>query len=256
MSNLQREREIMSLLKETTYATVEYLAKAVHISPSSIRRDLTSLENQGLIKRSHGGASLIDAQPGMAPFPLRLQENKKEKMAVAREAQELIKPDMSVFIDSSTIALNLYHFLSPEKNNTIFTNNIHLAQLLGAKHIKTYCAGGFLSPHNSVITTGSYALSMLSQIYVDIMIFASSALSEDGLITDVDEHETAVRRLMLSHAKTRVFLCFHKRYCKTAPFLVTQAQSLDYLISDYPLPQSFTGEFDSIRYIAASKKHM
>lgn len=253
MSNIQREKEIMALLEEKTYATVEYLSRAIHISPSSIRRDLSSLENQGLIKRNHGGASLIDAQPGMAPFPLRLHENKREKMLIAKAAQALIQPDMSIFLDSSTIAFSIYHFLSPDKNITVFTNNLQLAQLLGAKHIKTYCAGGCLSPHNSVISTGPLTLSMLSGIYVDLMFFASSALSDTGIITDVDENETAVRRLMLSHAKEKVFLCFHKRFGLACPFFLTRAEELDYLISDYSLSDSFKNRFPSINYMVASK---
>ena len=74
MANLQRESEILRLLKQRGYATVAYLSRNIHTSPSSIRRDLTHLESQGLVKRDHGGASLFPVIPGMAPFFSRLRE--------------------------------------------------------------------------------------------------------------------------------------------------------------------------------------
>lgn len=252
MSNLQREHEIMEILKEKTYATVDYLARRLHISTSSIRRDLTSLQEKEMVRRSHGGVSLISAQPGMAPFALRLHENKKEKAAISKAAAKLIKPDTGIYIDSSTIALNMYQYLTPEMNVTVFTNNIQLAQILAARHITTYCVGGCVSEHNNVITTGSYAIDMLKSVYVDMMFFSSSALSEDGMITDVNENETALRKLMLSHAKTRVFLCNHNRFGLSSFFLAGAVSDLNYIISDQPFPVEFTSHFDHVHYIYTS----
>ena len=78
MGNIQRESEILQILREKTYDTVENLSYVIHISPSSIRRDLTHLESQGLIQRDHGGASILPCIPGMAPFLSRMHEYKKE----------------------------------------------------------------------------------------------------------------------------------------------------------------------------------
>ena len=55
MFKCEREKEILDILKQTEYATVEYLSKKMCISPSSIRRDLSSMEAQGLVLRSYGG---------------------------------------------------------------------------------------------------------------------------------------------------------------------------------------------------------
>lgn len=249
MSNTQRENEIMELLKETTYATVDFLAQKLFISPSSIRRDLTHLENRGLVKRTHGGVSLISAQPGTAPFALRIQENRREKIAIVRLASKLIKHGTSIFIDSSTTALNFSSFLTADMNLTIFTNNIGLAHLLASKHITVYCIGGLVSDCNDVITTGSFALQMLNNIYADMFFFTSAALSEDGVITDTNENETAIRKMMLSHSKKKVFLCPYTRFSTTAPYKVADVLDLDYIVSEKKLPNAFMHTYNKVSYL-------
>lgn len=248
MSNIQREKELMEILKETSYATVDYLSQKLFISPSSIRRDLTNLEHSGLVKRTHGGVSLHDAPPGMAPFSMRIQENKREKIAIARMASKLIKPGTSIFIDSSTTALNFSTFLTSDMNLTIFTNNISLAHLLASKHITAYCIGGLVSDCNDVITTGSFALEMLDNIYVDMLFFTSAALSEDGIITDTNENETAIRKMMLSHSKEKVFLCPYNRFSLTSQYKVATVKDLDYIVSEKKLPDPFMDKFNDISY--------
>jgi DeoR/GlpR family transcriptional regulator of sugar metabolism len=249
MSNIQRENQIMEILKETTYATVDYLSQKLFISPSSIRRDLTNLENRGLVKRTHGGVSLISALPGMAPFSIRLQENKREKIAIVRMASKLIKPGTSIFIDSSTTAVNFSTFLTSDMNLTIFTNNITLAHLLASKHITTYCIGGLISDCNDAITTGSFALEMLKNLYADMFFFTSAALSEDGIITDTNENETAIRKMMLSHSKEKVFLCPYNRFSSTASYKLTNVSDLNYIVSEKKLPNSFMYKYIDISYL-------
>lgn len=249
MSNIQREKEIMELLKETTYATVDYLSEKLFISPSSVRRDLTNLENRGLVKRTHGGVSLLSAQPGMAPFSIRLQENKREKIAIVKMASKLIKPGTSIFIDGSTTALNFSTFLTSDMNVTIFTNNIRLAHLLASKHITAYCIGGLVSDCNDVITTGTFALEMLNNIYADILFFTSSALSEDGIITDTSENETSIRKMMMSHSKETVFLCPYDRFSLTSSYKVANVSDLDYIVSEKKLPDTFMDKYSNITYL-------
>lgn len=249
MANLQRESEILQILQEKKYATVESLSNIIHISPSSIRRDLTHLESQGLIQRDHGGASVLPYIPGMAPFLSRRHEDKKEKLSIIRSAAELIKPHSSIYVDSSTMSMDIYQYVSSDMNLTVFTNNTLLAHLLADKKIKAYCIGGCVSKRNNVITTGAYALEMLKNIYVDFMFFSSSALTEEGIVSDIDEDETVIRKFMLSHAKIKIFLCHHNRFGKNAPFGLTDVHSLNYIFSDFDFPEYFTEQYSNVTFI-------
>ncbi|MBQ1262312.1 MAG: DeoR/GlpR transcriptional regulator, partial [Clostridia bacterium] len=71
MYKCERENEILAIVSETEYVTVEYLARKMSISPSSIRRDLKNLEERGLVTRSYGGVKIANASGKHIPFSLR-----------------------------------------------------------------------------------------------------------------------------------------------------------------------------------------
>ena len=83
MYKCEREKEILDLLGENEYATVEYLARKMNISPSSIRRDLKNLEDRGLVNRSYGGVKIAEASGKHIPFSLRSHENSPQKKQIA-----------------------------------------------------------------------------------------------------------------------------------------------------------------------------
>lgn len=251
MSKDQREKEILEILKTKHYATVEYLSEKLFISPSSIRRDLSNLEAKGYVRRSYGGAALVSQPVFMAPFSIRKQENRREKMVIARRAASLIRQDSSIFIDSSTTALNFASILSAEQNVTVYTNNMQLAYLLASRHVKAYAAGGLVSDYNNVVTTGTYVLRMLENIYVDQMFFASTALGENGQITDISEEETAIRRFMVERAQERVFLCPRERFGKLSHHVVCTLDSIEYVVSDERLPDSFMERYGAVQFISS-----
>lgn len=251
LSRNQREEEILAILKMENYTTVEYLAQKLFISPSSIRRDLTELERKGYVRRSYGGATLISQTASVTPFSLRRQENRQEKMTIVRNAAGLIVQGSSLFIDSSSTALNFAFVLAPELNLTVYTNNMQLAHLLASKHIRTYAAGGLVSDFDNVVTTGSYTLGMLENIYVDQMFFTCTALSEGGQIMDVNEEETAVRKFMLARARERVFLCSRERFGRFSQHMVTGVDHVDCIVSDEKLPDTFTENYKHVRYISS-----
>ena len=79
MSISPRQQEILKIIGESTYISVNELAKLTFTSPSSIRRDLTSMQRLGLVKRSHGGVSLPETNGSVAGFYNRVTKNIKEK---------------------------------------------------------------------------------------------------------------------------------------------------------------------------------
>ncbi|MBE7722358.1 MAG: DeoR/GlpR transcriptional regulator [Lacrimispora celerecrescens] len=251
MSKSQREEEILEILKLNNYATVDYLAEKLFISPSSIRRDLSNLESKGYVRRSYGGVTLISQPATIAPFSFRRQENRKEKMAIVKNAVKLITPDSSIFIDSSTTALNFAFLLNPSLNTTVYTNNMQLAHHLASKHIKTYAAGGLVSDFDNVVTTGSYTLGMLENIYVDQMFFTCTALSPGGQIMDVNEEETVVRKFMLARAQKRVFLCIKERFGQFSQHMAATLDDVEYVVSDEKLPDEFTEKFKHVHFISS-----
>ena len=86
MSITNRQNEILEILNQRNYISVNELARMTFTSPSSIRRDLTYLQNNGLVKRSHGGVMLPNPISGVASFYDRKQKNVNAKRLIAQKA--------------------------------------------------------------------------------------------------------------------------------------------------------------------------
>ena len=94
MSISNRQEQILVFLNERTFITVNELSKLMYVSPSSIRRDLTYMQNNGLVKRCHGGVSLPDSLSGVASFYDRAHKNIKEKRVICQKAALLLEKDL------------------------------------------------------------------------------------------------------------------------------------------------------------------
>ena len=182
---------LIRLIEENGFATVKYLAKVTFTSESTVRRQLTELENMGLIKRSYGGAEIRKDNIN-TPIELRLQKNHKAKDAIARKAAEFIYDNETVFIDGSSTCLHMGQYLSAKKGLTVYTYAAELCAILAAHGINVYCLGGRYDKVSKVFT-GEYAIKMIESIYFDAFFFSDSGFC-DGIISDYNESETHKRR--------------------------------------------------------------
>ena len=231
MSISERQNEILKIIGENTYASVNDLSRRTFTSPSSIRRDLTHLENLGLLTRSYGGASLPEINGRVAGFYNRFTKNVKEKRAIAQAAASLLKSGQSILLDSSTTASFMIPHIAKIDSAVIFTNNLEIA-ISGVKQgICTHCLGG-ASIDGSVSLGGSRTYKALSDISVDIMFFSSQSLDRDGLISDSTEEENYVRQMMLTRAKTKVFLCDSTKFEKRALHKLAMLDDVDFAVFD------------------------
>lgn len=231
----ERKQEILKLLEQYGYTTVEFLARTIHISASSIRRDLTALEKSGIVARSYGGVKLVQSENKVTPFFLRTHENQDKKKRIAKKAAGLVPNGSVIYIDTSTSAFRMMEPLLDKKDLTIFTNNIDVLNFAAQNGMKVYCTGGCVSSESRSALIGPYAGDMLNKIHVDFFFFSSQALSAQGIITDCYEEENCLRLKMLGHAGTRVFLCDSSKLGRTSVFRLCSIDELDYAISDVPL---------------------
>src|ERR1019366_290041 len=103
----QRREKILELVKAEQFVRVSHLERVLSASPASIRRDLRALEEAGLLKRTHGGASSNQA----AGFELSLVQKedrfKAEKAAIAKVAVGLIADGETVMLDAGSTTLQI-----------------------------------------------------------------------------------------------------------------------------------------------------
>lgn len=239
MSISKRQSELLKIIDENIYISVNELAALTYTSPSSIRRDLTALQNLGLVKRSYGGVGLSQTVDKVAGFYSRASQNIKEKRAIAKCAATLLKDGQSILLDSSSTAGFLLPYIASLHSPLLFTNNLETAVRAINLGIRTTCLGG-TSVNGSVSLAGSQTYRALSELNVDIMFFSSQSLALDGVISDSTEEENFVRGLMLERANSKVFLCDSTKFNKRSLYTLTSLDNVDFAVFDKEAEGIFT----------------
>lgn len=229
MSITNRQEQILNILNDRTFITVNDLAKITFTSASSIRRDLTYLQNNNLVKRTHGGVSLPQQVSGVASFFDRAHKNIAEKRIIAKKASSLIKEGQKILLDSSSTVSFLLPYIAKFNHITVFTNNLSTAQNAIELGIKTHCLGG-QSVNGSAALSGAETFRALSHINADIVFFSSQSLDKNGNISDSTEEENYVRALMLKSANTSVFLCDSEKFDSLSTYKLCNLNEIDFAV--------------------------
>lgn len=254
MYSNEREKEIMNLLRRNDYATVEYLAEKIHISQSSIRRDLQRLELKGMITRSYGGAELKESVNRQIPFALRSHKNMQEKAAVAAAAAELVRQGEVIFLDSSTSTFFMIDYLKSIKNITVISNSLETISRCAEFNISCYLAGGRINPENRSCCIGMQTEELIASFHADYCFFSVQSLTHGGILYDCFADEIGIRRAMIKNAEKSVFLCDSSKTGHYSAYKLCEVKDLEYIISDISMDDYLDGEYPEVKYIQAVPK--
>lgn len=242
----EREREIVNILKNKDgFITVKELCEKLYASESSIRRDLSVLENRGIIKRTYGGAELITNFSNVISFNKRAFYNVEAKKVIAKKAAKLIKDGDIIFLDQSSTSFYLANEITRRNSLTVVTNNIEILCLLSGSGIKVISSGGVLSSENRCCFIGSDAQKVFENMYADLAFFSTKALSDDGIISDCTGEEVALRKPMLKNASKKVFLCDSEKFGTRSAYKQCTLSEVDYLVSESECAKKF-GSFKNL----------
>jgi DeoR/GlpR family transcriptional regulator of sugar metabolism len=228
MSKSRRSEEILQLVNSKGSISIQELSEKTYASRSTIRRELERLEQQGLLRRHHGGAeSVLSLNP---PQIIRRQRNQSEKKAIAAKAAALIAPNSTIFIDASTTVQYMIPHLVGIEGLTVYTNGTDTAISLSKLKIRAICTGGELFAE-SMAYVGQVAANAVRNVIFDAMFFSSAGFDE-SIISDFSESETVLRRTVIEQSAKRYFLADNTKRGKRYTHIVCRTNELDKIICD------------------------
>ena len=231
MLELERQHKILEYLLQRKSASVQALAKLLYVSEPTIRRDLTKMEEQGSVLRTHGGAVLRNNIEGETSLQYRESQNTMAKKVIAEKAAKLIHNGDVLFMDASSTASYLLPHLEKLNDIVVITNSPKLSVRLGERGIKNYCTGGLLLPH-SVSYVGNDAIRFVSKLNADLFFFSSDGVSADGVITDTNMEETEITRAMIAQAQKSYLLYDTSKLDKKFLYSVCNVEEIAGAISE------------------------
>jgi len=223
MTNKQRTDFIERHIREHKYADLHSLAERFGGSLSTVRRALDSLESRGIVRRHHGGASLVetDALSQENDFVARLQRQADQKFAIASLVAEQVLPGTTVILDGGSTAYAVARLLA-EKRVQVITNSLPVASLFGeVGNVETIVTGGNILGRLGILV-GPLCEASFEQVHADVAILGGTGLTESG-VWNHNALVIAAQRKMMAAAERTVFALDasklgRKALSLTAPF--------------------------------------
>lgn len=233
----QRSEHILQELLRNGEVSVESLAKDLNVSEATIRRDLTELEHQGLLRRSHGGAvpvapMLYEPFRHVSSFQEQEQRCAAEKRRIGLMAASLIADGEIIAIGAGTTATQVARSIRHRKGITVLTNALNVAmELSHLAEIKVCMTGGFLSGGWFALV-GDMAQRNVSEMFVDkVFMGVDGVHPEHGLTTNYPD-QAAIHRAMMRQARQRIVVADHRKIGLIGTSLIWPPTDYDILITD------------------------
>ena len=236
--NRIRQEQIKKYIESRSVATIKELQELFpEVSLMTLHRDLSTLEDMGIVTKYRGGVRSV-RQPDEVEFNIRMKENNAGKMSMMKKAMKLLRPQSSVFLDTSTSNLILARNLPDmDLNITTISPNIAL-ELCRLKNPTVNLCGGTMNPR-TLSVSGANTLDFLEKINIDLAFIGVSGCSSEAGFTCGTEADMLIKRLVIKKARTRVVLCGSDKFKRLMPFTFAGISDVDYIISDEHLPEDF-----------------
>lgn len=245
MFGVERRNRIMSLLNDNKSLLVQETASLFDVTEETIRRDLKVLENQGLLTRTHGGAILPDDIKAEAPLNVREGINMAGKDSIGKLAAGLVKDGDTILLDASTSSLYVAKHLKDKKGLTVITNAQRIILELAESDDITLISTGGIVRNKSLSCVGRTAENAISGYHADTVFFSCKGFSPKRGLTDSNEQESDIRKLMLRCSEQRVFLCDRTKFDKVGYISTAGMKDIDYFITDGGLPPEWQTEMEA-----------
>lgn len=232
----ERREVILAKLKNHGRIFAKDLAEEFQVSIDTVRRDLTSMEEDGLLKRTHGGAITL-SKVRRLPMndKIRYGEGTEHQNAIARLAISYIEQGDTVFIGGASIHYILLKYLPVDRSYTVITNSLTIADKLKKfKNIETYIVCGKITDEEGIVD--ALATDFIRNLRIDVAFLTGGGLSADyGLSSSTPEGASFQRTVAeVSHKK----ICLANFDKIGAEFFskTLDVKDLDLIITDWEAP--------------------
>jgi DeoR/GlpR family transcriptional regulator of sugar metabolism len=230
----ERQIRIAEYLQKVEFASLDELSELVDASSSTVRRDLTLLESKGAVRRTHGGARLLNPPTEEFTFTARDTHQLAEKEAIGRACAELIKPNQSLILDAGTTVYHVARYLEP-KLPQIVTNSLPVANLFAsANRLEVVLSGGVIYPRLGVLV-GPLAVETFSKIHADVAIMSAGGITLDGL-TNSHGLLIEIQRAMMAGAQKIIVCLDHTKFGRRSVTPLATLERIDTVVTDSAAP--------------------
>jgi DeoR family fructose operon transcriptional repressor len=249
----ERQQEILRLARAKGRVDVAALADTLNVTAETIRRDLTTLERAGLLRRVHGGAIPMERMGFEPALATRDTAFTDEKERIAKVALAEVPEEGAIILDAGTTTARLGQALPVGRELTVVVNSPAIAAMLSTRPNLTVLQLGGRVRGRTLATVDDWALRPLAEIYVDVAFIGTNGLTVERGLTTPDPAEASVKRAMIHAARRVVLLADHTKIGNDYLARFGAVADLDLLITDTGLDDDLATEVEAagVRVIRA-----
>ena len=234
MGTLERRTEIQALVVQRGKVRITELARRFEVSEMTIRRDLETLESQGLARRVMGGAVATVSRSYEPPFASRVAEAQGAKRAIAQAASAYVEFGETAVLDVGSSALELARVLRERAGLTVVTANIRAAvELASEPSIRVIVTGGEVRP-GELSLIGAGPERTFAELNCDVMFLGVGGLHPEKGFTEYSLEDAQIKRAALAASSRCVVLADASKLDRICLATVAPIAAADVVISDAP----------------------
>lgn len=233
MPEIRRQR-IVQLVQEKGAVSIEELQVVLGASEATLRRDLTRLADQGLLRRIRGGATALEGLNQALMWSS--SQDRHLKVRIGHRAAKLVKPKMTVSLENGGTTYEVARCLVKVPEIRVITNSLYIAYLLNlhGKCKAVELTGGTLRRDSYLF--GPFSRLILSQYTVDIAFVGSMAFSVERGITEPEPEAADIKKAFIRHARKAVLVADHTKNGRVETMAVEPLSTLHALITTREMP--------------------
>jgi DeoR/GlpR family transcriptional regulator of sugar metabolism len=226
-----RQEELLQYLRMFRTGHVVELSELLGASPSTIRRDLDELQNQGLVARVHGGAAITEVGGEAAP-PVRAASHSEEKLCIGEKAASLVAEGDTILISGGTTTEAMLGFLGGLTRLTVVTNGINIAARLAQfASIEVMVLGGVLR-RDEMSLLGHVTVQNLAEFQIDKVFMGAFGIDAEHGLSGVNLTETQTDRAIISSANELIVLADGSKLAQRGSVRLAPITAVSTLITD------------------------
>jgi DeoR family transcriptional regulator of aga operon len=228
----QRREQILALLVKLGSVQVADLVERLGVSAVTIRTDLTTLERQGLVTRSYGGATLTRTPPLEQSIRQKDALNAPLKEQIGAAAAALVEAGDNIIIDSGTTTLHMARHLQDLSQVAVMTNGLNIAwELAETPGIDLMLTGGLLR-RQSLSIQGAQAEACLNAYSFDKLFLGVDGFDLQFGITTHHEAEASLNQRMVERAKRVIVLTDASKFGRVSLHRIVLLERVHTVITD------------------------
>jgi DeoR family transcriptional regulator of aga operon len=241
MLNAERRNEIQKLISQKKRLLVKELCQMFDTSTVTIRKDLATLEERGVLTRVHGGAILNETLIADLSVTEKERIFIKEKERIARKAESLIRDGDAIILDSGSTTTFIARRIKFRKNLRIITNAVNIATELAASENEIILTGGVLRP-NSFSLVGPLADETMRHVTVDKFFLGVDGIDLVYGLTTPNLLEARLGQLMIRAAEQVIVVTDSSKFNKRTMGVIGDLAMVDIVITDKGCPEAVLRE--------------